>query len=322
MSIADAAAPHFNPPLPVSSLLEGAPPSASAVSWGAVFAGAIAAAALSLILLFLGSGFGFGALSPWAGKGLNATAWAISAIAWLTFTQLAASALGGYLTGRLRTRWLDTEGDEIYFRDTAHGFLSWAVATLLTAGLLASAVGAAVNTGAQVGAAAVTTGAVATGAVIADARGPGAARNQDDANGMGYLVDSLFRKEATPNAADSGNGDASRTSTAEAARIFANAARSQALPPQDVTYLGQLVAQRSGLAQADAEKRVNETFAKLQAQISNAEASAAEAAEKARKASSYTALWLFISLLAGAFVASLAATFGGRQRDVQNFQPS
>ena len=45
------------------------------------------------------------------------------------------------------------------------------------------------------------------------------------------------------------------------------------------------------------------------------EATAKETADEARKASAYAALWIFVSLLIGAFVASLAATLGGRQRD-------
>ena len=115
------------------------PSSASAVSWCAIFAGAAGAAALSLILTLLGTGLGFSAVSPWANEGASATTFGISAAAWITLTQLLASALGGYLAGRLRTRWLQMHPDEVYFRDSVHGFLAWAVATLITVGLLTSA---------------------------------------------------------------------------------------------------------------------------------------------------------------------------------------
>src|SRR5215510_9656349 len=108
----------------------------SAVSWGAVFAGAAAAAALSLILLLLGTGLGLSSVSPWATEGIDASTFGVSSIVWITFMQLAASAVGGYMAGRLRTKWTDTQGDEVYFRDTAHGFLAWAVATIATAALL------------------------------------------------------------------------------------------------------------------------------------------------------------------------------------------
>ena len=117
------------------------PLSASAVSWGAIFAGAAAAAALSLILLILGTGLGLSSVSPWAQNGISATAFGVSTILWVTMTQVVASGMGGYLAGRLRTKWTSTHADEVYFRDTAHGFLSWAIASLATAALLGSVIG-------------------------------------------------------------------------------------------------------------------------------------------------------------------------------------
>lgn len=123
--------------------------SPSGVSWGAVVAGAAAAAALSLILLILGVGLGLSSVSPWANEGISAESFGISTIIWLTVTQLLSSALGGYLAGRLRTKWVDVHNDEIYFRDTAHGFLSWAVASLATAVLLTSVIGSILSGGAS-----------------------------------------------------------------------------------------------------------------------------------------------------------------------------
>ena len=104
-------------------------------------------------------------------------------------------------------------------------------------------------------------------------------------------------------------------STAEATGIFLNGLKNGALPADDAAYLGQQVAARTGLSVPDAQKRVTEAFARVQIQAREADATAREAADKARKASAKGALWLFVSLLIGAFVASLAATFGGRQRD-------
>lgn len=103
--------------------------------------------------------------------------------------------------------------------------------------------------------------------------------------------------------------------TAEVVRIFANAASASALPADDVRYLGQLVAQRTGLGQQEAEKRVTDAFARLQAKAKAAKEQAKDAADKARSASAKAALWGFISLLIGAFVASLLGTLGGRHRD-------
>jgi hypothetical protein len=286
----------------------------SAVSWGAIFAGATAAAALSLILLILGVGLGLSSVSPFSGMGASATTFGVSTIVWLTFTQLAASGIGGYLAGRLRTRWAGTHTDEVYFRDTAHGFLAWAIATLATAAMLTSAIGTIVGTSATA-AGSVAGGAATTAAVVAPATA-GALKSDGAGMGNGYFVDSLFRKDASAlaSAPVAGTPDAAPMG-AEAGRIFASGLEAGALPADDVKYLGQQVSQRTGLSQADAEKRVNDAFTRMKAKADQAKAEAKDAADKARKASAYAALWLFISLLIGAFVASWLATFGGRLRD-------
>lgn len=126
----------------------------SAVSWGAIVAGAAAGAALSLILLILGVGLGLSAVSPWVNESISAERFGMSTIIWLSITQLLSSALGGYLAGRLRTKWVDIHNDEVYFRDTAHGFLAWAVASLATAVLLTSVIGAILGGAIDAGAAA------------------------------------------------------------------------------------------------------------------------------------------------------------------------
>ena len=283
----------------------------SAVSWGAIIAGAAGAAALSLILLILGTGLGLSSVSPWAQAGVTAATFGVSTILWLTFTQIVASGMGGYLAGRLRTKWAAVHTDEVYFRDTAHGFLAWAIASLATAALLGSAIASIVGAGAQAGA------TVAGGAVAAAGAGGAALASSDrstaSANPAGYFIDTLFRKDAS--ATSSGPSPDTAAPAAEVARIFASAVQAGALPADDARYLGQVVAQRTGLAPADAEKRVTDTFARMQTALRNAQTAATEAADKARKATAYGALWLFVSLLIGAFVASLAATFGGRQRD-------
>ena len=296
--------------------------SGSGVSWTAVLAGAAGAAALSLILLVLGTGLGLSSISPWSNAGATATTIGFSTIAWLTFTQLAASAIGGYLAGRLRTKWATLHGDEVYFRDTAHGFLAWAVATLATAALLTTTVGSVVGTSAQAGAA-MAGGATGAAAVASTSRTPSDDTGAGTGPGsMGYFVDTLFRKDAGAGGPSSGAGTAPASDTtsgapnAEVTRVFANGLRNGMLVPEDAKYVGQVVSQRTGLSQADAEKRVNDTFAKFQAQLKDKENAARDAADKARKAAAGAALWLFVSMLAGAFVASLAATRGGRQRDL------
>ena len=280
----------------------------SGLSWGAILAGAAAVAALSLILLMLGIGLGLSAVSPWARDGVNATTFGISAIIWVTFTQLVASGMGGYLTGRLRTKWVAVHTDEVYFRDTAHGFLSWAIASLVTAALLSSAIGSMINGTVQAAAtvAAGTAGAFGTSAVTRSDSGDGPTN---------YYVESLFRKDAT-NPSATAITPIPADYSSEVTRIYINAIREVALPAEDVKYVGQLVAQRTGLTQQDAEKRVTDTYMRMQTKMRDAETAAKDVADKARKASAYAALWLFISLLIGAFVASLSATYGGRRRDV------
>ena len=256
---------------------------AGAVSWGAVIAGAVGAAALSLVLFVLGTGLGLAVVSPWESEGISGTTAGVSTIVWVTVVQLLASVLGGYLAGRLRTRWLTVHTNEVFFRDTAHGFLAWAVATLLMATLLSSAVASVVSTGLKAGGEVAKTAA--------------------PESPVGYFVDSLLRGASAPERIP------------EVTRIFANSLESGELAQSDREYLAQLVAAKTGLAAVEAEQRVNDTFARLEQNLEQAKAAAKKVADDARKASAGLALWLVVSLLVGPFVASLAATFGGRLRD-------
>jgi len=111
---------------------------AHVVSWASILVGATTIAALSLILLMLGAGLGLSSVSPWSHSGISSSSFGISTIIWIVVTQLLAAGMGGYLAGRLRTKWTGVHTDEVYFRDTAHGFMAWAVATLATAALLTS----------------------------------------------------------------------------------------------------------------------------------------------------------------------------------------
>ncbi len=285
---------------------EGESSNVSGVSWGAIFAGAAAAAALSLILVLLGFGLGFSAVSPWAGEGVSAKGLGISTIVWLAATQIIASGLGGYIAGRLRVKWANMHGDEVYFRDTAHGFLAWCVATLVTAMLVVGSVSSIVSGGVQAGA------SVAGGAASAMTQAAGTAAANTDSNQYGYFVDSLFRDDRPAAVSD----DAARGTVT---RIFAQSLANGQLSPEDRTYLAQLVAQRTNLTQADAERRVDEIYARTQKAIADAKVKAQQAADTAAKVAAWTSLWMFIALLAGAFFASLSATFGGRRRDAVEY---
>lgn len=306
----------------------------SAVSWCAVFAGAVASAALSLILLFLGTGFGLTLVSPWSSEGISAGGFGISSILGITVISLLASAMGGYLAGRLRTRWTNTPKDEVFFRDTAHGFLSWSVATLGTAALLTTVIGVILGGGVKAGTE-MADGVTAT-ALVAHNNNKSETSHVNNSP-LPYLLDSLLRKntndspvnnspspvnpETPPLVTDDlpspiNHYPKSRNPKRELTRIFIHAVISGSLPENDLKYAGLLVAQHSNLEQQIAEKRVADTFTRLQTQLHEAETKIKEAADKARKASAYTSLWFFISLLSGAFIASLMAVCGGRQRDL------
>jgi hypothetical protein len=253
----------------------------SGVSWGAVIGGAFAAAAFYLILLALGAGFGLSAVSPWSNVGASASTVGAVAIAWLVIIELIASGLGGYLTGRLRTKWALIHTDEVFFRDTANGFLAWAVALVISATLLASTAASMVGHVAERGSASTTAAA---------------ASNMMDPNA--YFVDTLFRSD------NPGSGSRDAAMQAEAGRILSHALRQNQIPPEDRNYLARLVSAKTGLSELAAEKRVSDVIARAQ-----------QTEDTARRVSSHLLLWLFLALLMGAFCASYAATIGGRQRD-------
>lgn len=149
----------------------------SGVSWPAIIAGAVATAALSLALLALGTGVGFSVASPWVSQGATVTRLGWTAIVWIVLMQIVASSIGGYLAGRLRTRWVNVHTHEVYFRDTAHGFLAWSLSLVLTAGLLTSAASA-------------MAGGLMTPNIRADANATAAAAGLTDAASAGRGDDS------------------------------------------------------------------------------------------------------------------------------------
>ena len=264
---------------------------ASAVSWGAIIGGAVAAVAFTLLLVTLGAGIGLSSVSPWSSANPSATTFTLLTAVWLIIVQWLSSGLGGYLAGRLRTKWAGLHTHEVYFRDTAHGFLAWALASVLVAMVATSAISSAVSTAGS------AVSSVAGGASQAAASQAGASTQ--------YLADSLFR-------ADQPKPDASpQQATGEAGRILARSVANGSLEPGDRTYLAKLVAARTGLSQQDAEKRVDDVVAQMKA----AEEKAKQAADAARKATAKAAFYVFFSMLIGAFIASAAGAIGGRERD-------
>jgi hypothetical protein len=221
-----------------------------------------------------------------------------------------SSAVGGYLAGRLRTKWVGVHTNEVFFRDTAHGFLAWAFATLLSATILTASTAYVAN-----GVAAGAGGALAQ-----------AARSINPAE---VYVDKLLRpapgstQAAAPASAAEPNAAAANTATTPASagapggatnpnqarseilRLWtADFAKDQDLNQSDKAYVAQVVAARTGLSPADAEKRVNEVVTEAKA-----------ATDKARRGAARLSFWLTAAMLFGAFAASLAAAEGGALRD-------
>jgi hypothetical protein len=279
----DAVVRQDNSLLADNSLRTDSVEAMSGVSWASIAAGAVAAAALTLALLALGAGLGLSSISPWADSGVSASTFKIGAGVYLVLVAVMASAVGGYLAARLRTKWVGLHTNEVFFRDTAHGFIAWAFATLLSAGVLAAAT---------------------THIVGGAASGVGAAAGQatQSVNPSQVYVDRLFRSDAAAPPAAAANADAAR---AEVTRLWTSTVGQNAeLAAADGTYVARLIAAQTGMSQADAEKRVNEVVAEAKA-----------AADRVRSGAAKLAFWMTASLLFGAFAASLAAVEGGQLRD-------
>jgi hypothetical protein len=265
---------------------DSAEPSVGGISWGAVVAGAIVSCALTFLVLAFGIGLGLSVVSPWGGSGVSATTFKIGTGLYLVVIAMLSSSIGGYIAGRLRSRWIGVHSDEVYFRDTAHGFIAWAFATVLGAVLLASPASSLLG-GAASG---VTQGAVSS----ASRAGP-----------IDGYVDTLLRPD--PAAAQNSSQSSGNASDArgEMVRLLTSSFRNGGdLKPTDREYVSKVVAARTGLSQADADKRVNDVVTQAKADM-----------DAARKAAAQLAFWLTASLLIGAFCASLAATEGGGLRD-------
>ena len=275
-------------------------PSQSAVSWAAIIAGAVVAAGVSLILLALGSGLGFAAVSPWADHGVSAAAFTVTTAIWLIVTQWISAGLGGYLAGRLRTRWIGTHSHEVFFRDTAHGLVTWAVATVAAAALVGLSVLSLAGGGVRIASAAATASAQG----MTPGASPFTASHETD--NASYGTDKLFRSVASTDDARS-----VQDLRVEAGHIIANAMSAGSIPDADRTYLANLVVAKTGLSQADAQTRVDEWVSMGM----EAETKAKATADAARKAASQASIYTALSLLIGAFIASISGALGGQLRD-------
>jgi hypothetical protein len=256
-------------------------PSVAGVSWAAVLAGAVTSCALTLVMLSFGIGLGFAVVSPWGNSGVSATSFEIGTGLYLIVVAMISSALGGYMAGRLRNRWIGVRDTEVQFRDTAHGFLAWALASVLGAILLASPATSLLSS--------ATSGAVQATSSSSQPTGP-----------MDGYVDALLR----PDNPSAENNNVANTRQEMARLLTADFRNGGEASAADRSYISKVVAARTGLSQADADKRVNDVVAQIKADL-----------DKARKAAMQLAIWLTLSLFIGALSAALAAMEGGGLRD-------
>ncbi len=266
----------------------------SAASWKAILAGTVVAVALTILVVAFGVGVGFSVVSPWADQGVSSTTFTIGAGVFLIVVAMIPSTIGGYIAGRFRSRWQAVHEHERYFRDSAHGLVVWALATIVIAGFL----------GGQMT-------HILSGAGMAAAATSGVRSTPTDA-----YVDQLLRTDpapggtataapTTPATPTATGGQSAAGNRAEISRILApSMIKGGTVSDPDKAYLAKVVAARSGIPQAQAEQRVNEVITQ-----------AKSTADAARKSAAKFSLWLVASMLAGALAASLAAIEGGSLRN-------
>jgi len=245
------------------------------LSWAPVVAGAIVASAVSFLMISFAAGMGLAVASPSASWRDTSATLAIVGGIWLLLTSLASFGLGGYLAGRMRAPWGDTTSDAVEFRDGVHGLLVWALAILI-------------------------------GAVLAFATAPKTVPGRADAPAatsveplIALELDRLFRSDKAP-----ADRSADLALRAEAARILATGAGHSGMQADDRAYLVRLVEARTGLAQPDAEARVNQVSGE-----------ARDAISRARSSAVILAFMIAAALLIGVPAAWMAAAAGGEHRD-------
>jgi hypothetical protein len=256
---------------------------------------------VTLILMALGAGLGFASISHWPRSGVSAATFGAATAIWLVVVQWLSSGFGGYLAGRLRTRWVGLHPDESIFRDTAHGLLTWALATIMVVGILSLTAASLIGR--------TTRAAADMGAVepqgVSDEGLPDAGVSLGQFLGIAYLTDELFHSSHPAGPPEDTRGEASR--------ILLTAFHNGAITDADKAYLTQLVVADTGVDQVTAAKRVDDAIAQLQ----KAKADLKQKADAARKAASAASFATALSLLIGAFIGGVAAALGGRHRDEQ-----
>jgi hypothetical protein len=250
------------------------------------------------VFLTFGAAIGLSATSPWPGSGLSSKTLGTIGVFFVMVQQIGAFMAGGYVAGRMRTRWSDSSADEVEFRDGLHGGLVWAVGIVIGAALAFAAAGTVARAGAQLSGAAATAGAPAMDTVIDTMLRPAAA--QPAAAQPGPQAPAGAPAPQRERAAGEANPEARAIMT----RILASIASEGSISDQNKAYLTQLVAQRTGLPPQEVEARVNQAINQ-----------AREAADKARRATMLTGFVTAVSLIVSFGAAWWAAVRGGNHRD-------
>lgn len=245
------------------------------LQWTPVIAGALTAAAVSSILISFAITVGLGVSSAaptWRDASL--ALWLLSGL-YLVLQALVSFGVGGYVAGHVRAPYGPAESEETEKRDGLHGVGSWALAVVLGAVLAAMVTSAANRPNPLSSPPAATEPSV-----------------------LSYELDHLFRaarRASTPDLAPA---------RSEAGRILLTASSHSGVTSDDRSYLVQLVSGPTGLAPADAERRVDTVIANAKSALS-----------RARASTIILAFSIATALLLGAVAAWMGAESGGRHRD-------
>ena len=301
------------------------------VSWGAVVAGVVIAVATQMVLSLLGAAIGLSTIDPMRYSSPDVSTFGIGAGIWWGISSILSLFVGGWVAGHLAASPEKTDA-------ILHGLLTWGLAAIVTAYLLASAVGSVVRGGASV----VGTAATVTASGAAAVAGPAAdaAKRQLEANGISWdaikgQAQQLLAQTGKPALQPGAIADKADSATDPATNTAANAgspADFQAVIQKiidsgkstvdqvDRDAAVNVVMARSGLTKPEAEARVDgwiktyqQARAKFDEQKAAAEAKAREVADATAKASSLASFAAFLALLVGASAAALGGMSAHRR---------
>lgn len=250
------------------------------VQWPVIFAGGVVGAAAAFVLMSFAAAIGLAVASP-SPTWRDASAWlALLSGVWVLLVLIFSFAVAGYIAGRMRRRLTGLDANEVEFRDGMHGLLAWAVGVIVGSLLLLAAASAS---------------SLARTDANATAGRSGNTRSQPF---LAFELDRLFRSDR---AARQDENEASRD---EAGRIIASGLGRRDIAPEDRAYLSRLVAARTGLAQPEADRRVNQVVEESR-----------RSATQARRSGVIIGFLTAAALVAAAAAAWLASVAGGRHRD-------